>query len=645
LCCRPTFAWCAGSRPRGRSHATADFGSYTLGGSMSQRGFDMAQFNAYNELSKSMSAQSTDPDKSMSAQSIDPDHGRSANGSSPTGVNGNANGQSPRPSRKPFAAGNEGSGNGNSRRPQLRARSDSATPPMLRQSSQASIREIEPHEQSDHKRYITEEIPVNVEVEDHMRKVLMQKSMRALPKGTQPLCTRIASCNISGVRVKHVENSGMARRRPCCSVKTWCNPGFFGPEKAETFSLLAPINWWYFIMFEWTMWGRGEPSEMRDQLMTQMTNISLVAALLFTVAAAFLLNLITPDGIGNLNFPIGTIEDSNDALGGEKVPATVDWWILNLFVLSTCWLLMSTLTAMFLMMAAKEVGDAESVGILINWFGNWIKFPTIAFVVGTFLFLVGLIMWLSSIYTRDASWQMSIAMVVMFAVPLMWPTTIFCLTVSRSVWLTLSRGHKNVYEGHTQGQQIQSITVKELQQQLDEYIEDAGGVENITLATYKDRLRITQIKDHDQVEWDATEHHDVIKLGLLTERLCEKLFHTKIEEACEEAEFQPDKTSVKGINRKCVQPDQTGETSSGAARRSSLRLRSKEEKEIESMKRALDEVDPKLKRLNQYASKFVQNHITTDQVLDLPWEALMQLGLPIGHVALIKNPKYIRADL
>ena len=53
--------------------------------------------------------------------------------------------------------------------------------------------------------------------------------------------------------------------------------------------------------------------------------------------------------------PLGIPSGSDD--GTEPHP--FDFWILNVFTLSTIWLLMSTLTSMFLMMATKEVGDAE----------------------------------------------------------------------------------------------------------------------------------------------------------------------------------------------------------------------------------------------------------------------------------------------
>lgn len=49
------------------------------------------------------------------------------------------------------------------------------------------------------------------------------------------------------------------------------------------------------LFIQWMTWGEGRPEDMKAQVMKEQANISLVAALVLTVAAAFLLNLITPD--------------------------------------------------------------------------------------------------------------------------------------------------------------------------------------------------------------------------------------------------------------------------------------------------------------------------------------------------------------
>ena len=116
---------------------------------------------------------------------------------------------------------------------------------------------------------------------------------------------------------------------------------------------------------------------------------------------------------------MGQIQKNDD--DDDVKPAVFDWVITNIIALSSAWLLMSTLSSMFLMMAAKEVGDAESVTILVYWFGSWIKFPTLAFVIGTAKFLIGIFCWIFALYARHAPWLVSGSLIFMFAFPLMWP--------------------------------------------------------------------------------------------------------------------------------------------------------------------------------------------------------------------------------
>ena len=51
---------------------------------------------------------------------------------------------------------------------------------------------------------------------------------------------------------------------------------------------------------------------------------------------------------------------------------------------------------------------------------------------------------------------------------------------------------------------------------LDSYIEEAGGVENIKLDVYQDKLRICETKDPDDVPWTPTRHEEVVNLGMVT---------------------------------------------------------------------------------------------------------------------------------
>ena len=52
--------------------------------------------------------------------------------------------------------------------------------------------------------------------------------------------------------------------------------------------MLSPLNIFDFVT--------GDPESLREQLVKEQTNIGLVSALVLTVSAAFLLNVITPDG-------------------------------------------------------------------------------------------------------------------------------------------------------------------------------------------------------------------------------------------------------------------------------------------------------------------------------------------------------------
>ena len=56
--------------------------------------------------------------------------------------------------------------------------------------------------------------------------------------------------------------------------------------------------------------------------------------------------------------------------------------------------------------------------------------------------------------------------------------------------------------------------------------------------------------------------------------------------------------------------------------------------DIVEMRVKLEEMD---ERLVRYASAFVHACVTPDQLDELPWEALTQLGLPAGHAALVKR--------
>ena len=53
--------------------------------------------------------------------------------------------------------------------------------------------------------------------------------------------------------------------------------------------LWSPRCIWNLATMQWTTWGIGDPEHMKTQMISEQTNISLLAALLMTVSAAFLL--------------------------------------------------------------------------------------------------------------------------------------------------------------------------------------------------------------------------------------------------------------------------------------------------------------------------------------------------------------------
>lgn len=93
--------------------------------------------------------------------------------------------------------------------------------------------------------------------------------------------------------------------------------------------MVSCLNVYNAYFFRWTCWGEGKPEDAKEQLISEQTNISLIAALVMTVASAFLLNLITPSEKAVTNFPSA---DDND----------VNWWMVNLFTLAMTGLLIST---------------------------------------------------------------------------------------------------------------------------------------------------------------------------------------------------------------------------------------------------------------------------------------------------------------
>ena len=94
------------------------------------------------------------------------------------------------------------------------------------------------------------------------------------------------------------------------------------------------------------------------------------------------------------------------------------------------------------------------------------------------------------------------------------------------VWLTIGRGERSLKAGYQKATRLQSISVDEIREELQKYIDEAVGVENIDLRTFKTRLRI--IDPDDEVHGEVGEQ--VVNLGAVTDRLATKIFRAKVEE-------------------------------------------------------------------------------------------------------------------
>jgi len=255
----------------------------------------------------------------------------------------------------------------------------------------------------------------------------------------------------------------------------------------------SPLNIFNLATMQWTQWGVGNPEHMKAQMLAEQTNISLTSALLLTVAAAFWLNLVTPDGNraegdGDLNFP-------------SKEPS-VNWLLINALTLSCINMGASVLMSVLLMMAIEEVGDTENFLILEGWLGSAVLMPVIFTVFGIIFMMIGVLLWVFSLYSADDTGY--VVGLVLSVIPFGLPVLIWAFYLCSSVWLTIANGEATLEEGIAKSERVQSITVDELRDQLEEYIILAGGVEGIELETFKMRLRVTNVPG---------EGEQIIKLG------------------------------------------------------------------------------------------------------------------------------------
>mmetsp|Transcript_49546 Transcript_49546/g.140334 ORF Transcript_49546/g.140334 Transcript_49546/m.140334 type:complete len:147 (+) Transcript_49546:1011-1451(+) len=100
--------------------------------------------------------------------------------------------------------------------------------------------------------------------------------------------------------------------------------------------------------------------------------------------------------------------------------------------------------------------------------------------------------------------------------------TYFLLFAIESLHITLAKGAQTISEGKLRGQVV-NISSTGLRKELDNYIREAGGIENTTMATYLSRLTLTADSNSSIVE-------NCIPLSDFTTRAAEKLFELAFEE-------------------------------------------------------------------------------------------------------------------
>lgn len=138
--------------------------------------------------------------------------------------------------------------------------------------------------------------------EDRVKRIRYDKSKRIAPLGLRHrlYCAELPHGTWENTREKMKEIYPPDGRR---SMWDWC---FKYP-----LSWIAPRNFWNFITFQWTGWGKGDAAHARDQVVNEQVNVGLVSGLMLTVAASFASALLTP----NVRSPPPDCESSADSLG------------------------------------------------------------------------------------------------------------------------------------------------------------------------------------------------------------------------------------------------------------------------------------------------------------------------------------------
>ena len=117
--------------------------------------------------------------------------------------------------------------------------------------------------------------------------------------------------------------------------------------------------------------------------------------------------------------------------------------------------------------------------------GGWIQTPAKFFLYGMAFMCIGICLWVFAILEIDVEDHNYFYVLVVTCCGVGFPGAYFALNLVSSIWLTIANGEKTIEEGHAKSRRVQSITVDELKYELEKYVADAQGVENIDLATFK----------------------------------------------------------------------------------------------------------------------------------------------------------------
>ena len=201
--------------------------------------------------------------------------------------------------------------------------------------------------------------------------------------------------------------------------------------------------------------------------------------------------------------------------------------MINLLSLAVVFYLVGVLLSILTLIATHEVSTPENVEILFQWIGHYTQLlPITHFLLGNVLLLVGCAIWVLGLFLEHDpddrfKWHFRGVVVIVFLNVLSF--LVFCFDLSASIWLTMANGEETLDAGYIKTLATQQISGAEVRLELENYIKDAGGAENIFLDTFKLRLRVMH----------GEEGEEFYELGTVTTRLVERIFFETWDQAFE----------------------------------------------------------------------------------------------------------------